>query len=415
MEKKRGTLELFHYIDLVVAVTFVLVQVRLSQLLVRAARRKLYGTRRRLAFSGIIAFNLILLTAYGLGLKAQADQLHSWPVAATMLSAVCLLYLMVAAAVLILHGVLQMFHRPLKTVVDTGRRRLLSAAGGAVLAAPFAVVSYGVLIERLDFHVREIEIPIPSLPPDLEGLRIAQISDIHLSPFLRESDLARVIDATNQLRPHLVAITGDLITQRGDPLDAAIRQLARLRADAGLFGCMGNHEKFARVQDYTQAAAARVGIRFLRRANATLRFGSASLNLAGLDYQSKALKAHYLSGADRLMVPGAVNILLQHNPDTFPAAARQGYNLLLAGHTHGGQVTIEILDESISPARFFTPYVYGLYPDPDGRPGLFAYVTRGIGTIAIPARVGAPPEIALLRLRGAPAKTPSESAGAGRA
>ncbi len=394
-------MELFHYVDLLVAITFVLVQVRLSQLMARAAGRRLTGAWRKLAFAGIAGFNAVLLGVYSLGLGAQTSHLRSWPVAATMLIAACLLYLMLAAAVLLLHGVLSMLHKPLGAAVDTGRRRVLSAAGGAVLAAPFAVLGYGVLVERLDFRVREVDVPIPGLPPDLEGIRILQISDIHLSPFLSEKDLARVIDASNELRPNVAAITGDLITQRGDPLDAAIRQLARLRADAGVYGCMGNHEQFARVQDYTQAAAARVGIRFLRRAAAPLRFGSATLNLAGLDYQSKSEKPHYLRGAGRFLVPGAFNVLLQHNPDTFPAAVREGYNLLLAGHTHGGQVTIEILDESISPALFFTPYVYGLYRSPDGRPGVYAYVTRGIGTIAIPARVGAPPEIALLRLRKA--------------
>jgi len=98
-----------------------------------------------------------------------------------------------------------------------------------------------------------------------------------------------------------------------------------------------------------------------------------------------------------LVAPGAVNVLLQHSPDVFPAAVSKGYNLLLAGHTHGGQVTVEILDQAINPARFFTPYVYGLYR----LGGAAAYVTRGIGTIGVPARIGAPPEISLLRLRKA--------------
>jgi predicted MPP superfamily phosphohydrolase len=95
------------------------------------------------------------------------------------------------------------------------------------------------------------------------------------------------------------------------------------------------------------------------------------------------------------VAPGAVNVLLSHNPDVFPAAVRQGYNLVIAGHTHGGQVTVEILDQSINAARFFTPYVYGLYRQGNAA----AYVTRGIGTIGIPARIGAPPEITLLRLQ----------------
>src|SRR5207302_11111611 len=122
-----------------------------------------------------------------------------------------------------------------------------------------------------------------------------------------------------------------------------------------------------------------------------LRFGSSVLNIAGVDYQSIFHKGQYLVGAERLVYPGAVNLLLSHNPDVFPVAAKQGYDLMLSGHTHGGQVTVEILDQTINPARFLTPYVYGLYREGPAA----AYVTRGIGTIGIPARVGALPEISL--------------------
>ena len=208
---------------------------------------------------------------------------------------------------------------------------------------------------------------------------------------------ARVIDAAATLHPNLAVVTGDLISGHSDPLDACIRQLARVKADAGVLACMGNHERYARVEAYTARQSARVGIRFLRGEAQALRFGNAILNVAGLDFQSQRNRRHYLTGTERLIVPGATNLLLQHNPDVFPEAARQGYNLLLAGHTHGGQVTVEILDQSINPARFLTPYIYGIYRQGDAA----AYVTRGIGTIGIPARLGAPPEISLLRLRKA--------------
>jgi len=262
---------------------------------------------------------------------------------------------------------------------------------------PCAALGYGVFIERLNFRVREVDVPLASLAADLDGLRILQISDIHLSAFLSESDLARVVDAARELRPQLAVVTGDLISSPGDPLDACIRQLARLKADSGVFGCMGNHERYARAEVYTAAAAARVGIEFLRHRSRQLRFGDATLNLAGVDYQRVGERELYLRGAERLIVPGAANILLSHNPDVFPVAAHQGYHLVMAGHTHGGQVTVEILDKSINAARFFTPYVYGLYGDSRAA----AYVTRGIGTIDIPARIGAQPEIAVLRLRKA--------------
>jgi predicted MPP superfamily phosphohydrolase len=316
---------------------------------------------------------------------------------AMVIGAAAYFYFFLAACVLVVRAAQRSMHKPLGAEVDAGRRRALNAAGNALIAAPFVVIGYGALVQRTDFRVREIDVPLPDLPPDLDGLRVLQLSDIHLGPFLSEAEFSRVIDTALELRPHLAVVTGDLISSNDDPLDACIRQLSRLKADAGVFGCMGNHERYAGVEKLTEQMAARIGIRFLRGAAQPLRFGAAVLNLAGVDYQSLAGKQAYLRNAERLIAPGAFNVLLSHNPDVFPVAVRQGYNLLLAGHTHGGQVTVEILDQAINPARFFTPYVYGLY-----RSGKAAgYVTRGIGTIGIPARIGAAPEISVLRLRRA--------------
>jgi predicted MPP superfamily phosphohydrolase len=168
--------------------------------------------------------------------------------------------------------------------------------------------------------------------------------------------------------------------------------LAGLRADAGIFGCLGNHEIYARVEDYTERAAGRLGIRFLRSTTAPLKFGNATMNLAGVDYQH--LREPYLPGADKMVLPGALNVMLSHNPDVFPVAAAQGWDLTIAGHTHGGQVSVEILHQDLNVARFFTRYVDGIYQD--GASTIF--VSRGIGTIGLPVRLGAPPEVALLRL-----------------
>jgi uncharacterized protein len=314
-----------------------------------------------------------------------------------VLGAGSLAYFMTASLVMAVHAVMSLIGRVLHAETNPGRRRVLSVTGNALMAAPFAVMGYGSLIQRTDFRVREVDVPIPGLPADLENLRILQLSDIHLSAFLSEGEFARVVDASRELRPHLAVVTGDLISGPNDPLDACIRQLARVKADAGVFGCMGNHERYAKSEDYTEKACARRGIRFLREHSQALRFGHATLNLAGSDFVSNRQRGTYLTGMERFVLPGAVNVLLQHNPDVFPVAARQGYNLLLAGHTHGGQVTVEILEQSLNPARFFTPYVYGLYREGNAA----AYVTRGIGTIGVPARIGAPPEISLLRLRKA--------------
>ena len=277
---------------------------------------------------------------------------------------------------------------------DPGRRKFVNAAGSTLAAVPFAMAGFGGLVQRTDFHVREIDIAIPNLPRDLQGLRVLQLSDIHLGPFLAERDLARVIDESRNLRPHLAVVTGDLISMAGDPLDACLRQIARLQPEAGVLGCMGNHEVYSGVQDYAAEQGARLGIDFLRERACPLRFGEATLNVAGVDYQPQRQREHYLDGAERLITPGAVNVLLSHNPDVFPVAARKGFDLTISGHTHGGQVNVEILHQNLNVARFLTPFVYGHYHL--DRASL--YVSRGIGTIGLPVRIGAPPEITLLRL-----------------
>jgi len=294
----------------------------------------------------------------------------------------------------------RILHRPERRSepeVDPTRRTVLRAAGTLAAAIPGALLGFGVLVERTAFRVREMDIPVPGLHPDLDGLRLVQLSDIHLSLYLSEREFARFVDAANELRGHLVFVTGDLISVRGDPLDACLRQISRLRSDAGIIGCMGNHEIYAGTEEYTAAEGARLGIPFLRSQTRQLRFGNATVNIAGVDYQGMSIRKHYLQGAERFIAPNALNILLSHNPDVFPVAAQQGWDLTLAGHTHGGQVNVEILHHEINLARFYTPYVYGHYRS--GKSSI--YVTRGIGTIGMPARLGAPPEIAVLRLRQA--------------
>ncbi len=376
-------------LDIVILLILALVQWRITALALRGARPRSILRLALPAFNCVFALGWLLKLLPALG---------GPPVVGTVslvLRTGTLAYGIAATGVLALHSLLRPLRKKAAAEFNPGRRRLLTAASNLALATPIAALGYGTFIERFDFQVREVDVPMPGLPDDLNGLRLLQLSDIHLSPFLSEKDFARVIDAANGLHPHLAAVTGDFISQRGDPLDACIRQVARLKADAGILGCLGNHEHYAEAEDYATVAAARMGIPILRSQALPLRFGSATLNVAGVDYQPFFNKTHYLRGAGRLVIPGATNLLLSHSPDVFPVAAQQGYNLMLSGHTHGGQVSVEILDQTINPIRFITPYIYGLYRQGSAT----AYVTRGIGTIGIPARIGAPPEISLLRLR----------------
>jgi hypothetical protein len=274
-----------------------------------------------------------------------------------------------------------------------GRRHFLSAVRAVLFAAPPAVLGYGMFIERSRLQLREQNLQIPDLPPDLDGVRLVQLTDIHMGAFLSRKDLERAVAMANETRAQVALVTGDLITTVRDPLDDCLDALAGLRADAGIFGCLGNHEVFTGTENYVEREGARRGLRFLRQATAPLRFGNTTLNLAGVDYQR--VHDRYLRGAEKLLLPGAFNLLLSHNPDVFRVAARQGYPLTISGHTHGGQVRVEILHTDVlDVARFYTPYVDGFYQ----RGAASLFVSRGIGTIGIPARIGAPPEVALLRL-----------------
>ncbi len=275
---------------------------------------------------------------------------------------------------------------------DPGRRRLLRTAAGVVAAAPVAVGGAGIIVARVGLATREVNLYMDGLPRSLDGLRLTQLTDIHLSPFLSTREVTRAVDMANEFRAHIALVTGDLITGRGDPLDTCLRELARLKASDGIYGCLGNHEDYAGVKAHCTSYGRRLGIDFLRSEARLLRFGDAALNLAGVDYQP--MGGPYLEHAERLRREGSFNVLLSHNPDVFPTAVRQGYDLTISGHTHGGQLVLNLFGLSLNVVRLFTPYVRGLYRQ--GRAAV--YVSRGIGTVGLPVRIGASPEVTLIRL-----------------
>jgi len=309
--------------------------------------------------------------------------------------------------------------------VDHSRRYFVQAAGIIAGAAPFVCGSYGFLEERFRFYTREVEIPIANLPPALDGLRITQLSDIHIGAYMPAAQVRRAVAMANELSGHLAVVTGDFLTGRRDPLEDCIAELSRLRAPLGVWGCNGNHEIYARAEEKSAELFQKYGMKLLRHENAELRWQGSAFNLLGVDYQrERDPDGHYvplLRGVERLVRRDVPNILLSHNPNSFPKAAELGIELSLAGHTHGGQVRVEILDHTWSAAEFFTPYVAGLYKRPlfapsDPRDGEIPpsrpasslqsqtssiYVNRGLGTIGAPVRLGVPPEITQITLRRA--------------
>jgi hypothetical protein len=291
---------------------------------------------------------------------------------------------------------------PLSNPVSLARRRFLERTALAVTTSPFVAGAYGMFYERLNLEISHRRIKIPRLPRAFEGFRIAQLSDIHIGPFMAAEEIRRYVGIANELKPDLVALTGDFVTWDPSTQSAVVDVLAGVKAPFGVYGCLGNHEMWATVEDSITRLFARRDIRILRGERALISSGGEVINLLGVDYQTRSpmgprgqrLVQEYLQGVDRLTAPGTANILLSHNPNTFDRAAELGIDLSLAGHTHGGQLTLEFVHRGLSPSRLITPYVRGWFEKPGGQ----LYVNRGIGTIFVPIRFGAPPEITVYEL-----------------
>ncbi|HEX5411550.1 MAG TPA: metallophosphoesterase [Terriglobia bacterium] len=285
------------------------------------------------------------------------------------------------------------------------RRKFLSNTALAAGVVPLAGAGYGFLFGRIDFENSFVPVKLSQLPREFHGFRIAQLSDIHIGPFMPSSDIRRVVAMTNALKPDLIVLTGDYVTWDPDTEGAAVDSLTGLRAPLGIFGCLGNHE----IMTHTQASITRLfaeqNVRILRYERARIQVSKESLNLIGVDYENHRHRGYfgdhqvrrYLEGVGQLMQPGQVNILLSHNPNTFDRAAELGIDLSLSGHTHGGQISLDFISPDLSIARMMTPYVKGHFTKPGGQ----LYVNRGIGTIAVPIRFNAPPEITLFELQRA--------------
>jgi uncharacterized protein len=301
--------------------------------------------------------------------------------------------------------------------IDRGRREFFRSAAYLAGGLPFVAGAYGFFKERLSYQIRKIDIPVADLPAGLDGLRILQLSDIHAGDFMPRSEIRRAVEMGNELRADLAVVTGDFITGANDPLEDCIAELGRLRAPLGVWGCNGNHEIYAGAEERAQQLFERFGMRLLRQQNTELAWRGEKFNLIGVDYQRERApsgeKLPMLRGAEPLVRKDIPNVLLSHNPNSFRRAAELGIQLSLAGHTHGGQVQVEIVDHSFSPARFVTNFIAGLYRLPFGgnsNPAVSEadnnspkhaslYVNRGLGTIGMPVRLGVPPEITLITLR----------------
>ncbi|NWG00357.1 MAG: metallophosphoesterase [Thermoanaerobaculaceae bacterium] len=279
----------------------------------------------------------------------------------------------------------------MKTVAYLSRspwkRRAFDAVGNAVLARTLWLSE-----EEAYPLVRWTTLSHPSLPSPFDGVRIAQVSDVHAGAFMPWGRLDQVRRLVETLAPDLVVYTGDQLDRRAVDAELFVSGFAGLAAPLGVFGVLGNHDHLASAQ-LGVAALDAVGATPLVNAAAVLQRDGATLLVAGVDDLDSP------EGAD-FSVLGRFHadfrLLLCHQPRGWVRARRAGADITLAGHTHGGQIAFP--SREINLARLSTRFISGPYRHREH----LLYVSRGIGVGAVPIRYGSPPEVDLITLRRGP-------------
>lgn len=286
------------------------------------------------------------------------------------------------------------------------RREMLRTAGWAAAAVPFVVVGRGLASTVYDFDVRRLDVPIAGLPRALDGLRITQLSDLHAGSYPSSRPFRDAVDLALGERADLVVVTGDFVNRDAAELAVVSRDLARLRADLGVMGCLGNHDHYGD-EAAIQAGIRAAGVDLLVNDARTLRIGGEALHIVGTD--NTGFRQHHadLPRALAALPPraddGAPRVLLAHDPTFWDLEARDaGLDLQLSGHTHGGQIGLEAPDAlRWSLAQLSYERWAGLYTERGDRGMAHVYVNRGLGTTGPPLRLGIRPEVTVLTLRRA--------------
>ena len=263
--------------------------------------------------------------------------------------------------------------------------KTLVGSGAAVVAGGGA---YGFFDERHALGLTEAVLPVSKLPPELAGLKIGLLTDVHRSQWVSAGDIDRGVQLMTAAKPDLIVLGGDYVTwgERSFVTPSA-EALAPLTAPHGVFAILGNHDDD---HDMPAALAAR-GVTVLKDARTTISIRNRDVTLAGIRFWTRRAR-------DIATVVGNASgtvILLAHDPRRLTEAAALKIPLVLSGHTHGGQVVLPVIG-AVAAQKF--PVVYGMAR----QDSTTLFVSRGLGTVYVPVRVNCPPEVAVLTLTPAP-------------
>jgi len=272
------------------------------------------------------------------------------------------------------------------------RRRFLKRlawAGAGVLAAGLGLDA---ACERHWLQVTRPRIAIPGLPAALDGLSICHVTDIHHGPYLGLDRVKAVIDLVLRLAADLVVITGDMVHKSPKYIDPVWRELSRLRAPLGVFCVMGNHDHWEGIE-HSRWAAQQAGIPELNNRGLSISRRGGRLWLAGVGdlYEDDQLLDQALTGIGQ----HEPALLLSHNPDYGDEVTDPRVKLILAGHSHGGQIVLPLIGPLVVPCKH--KYAMGLVKTEVTQ----VYISRGVGMAILPIRMNCRPELPLITLTGA--------------
>jgi len=257
--------------------------------------------------------------------------------------------------------------------------------------------------------VERVEVALTKLLAELEGLTIAQLSDLHWGPFVGHADLRRAVDLALSLQADLIVLTGDFVNRSAHYESSWSDELSRLQAPLGVYAVLGNHDVWMDA-DAVASDLERVGVTVLRDARQALHLNGARLWLLGIedrgvtcgllggrfnDFQAAQEEVgRTLSGLLAGLPNSGPRLLLLHNPDFVQLLPEERLDLILCGHTHGGQILLPFMGAPLAPLCLGRAYMAGLIR----RGSAWVYVNRGIGVGWVPLRLNCPPEVTLLRL-----------------
>lgn len=295
-----------------------------------------------------------------------------------------------------------------KNIIELNRRSFIKTTGIALGTGLIASKTLNAMNTTFDFIIINKKYRIPGLPENFKGLKIAFISDVHSSVYMQKPQMKKYVSEVMKLKADVIFVTGDFVNSKVSEVYPFAEVFTDLKAPMGVFGVTGNHDYYSGDIETVVKEIEQCGIKILRNENLSLERNGEKIHLLGIDDKySKSVQEYVETGKTEI---GAVEnlikgipevekkILLCHKPYYFDDYAKLGMDLVLSGHTHGGQLVFAKFGNiPISFATIISKYVAGAYRT-KSNPESLLYVNSGLAAVGIPVRLNCPPEISLITL-----------------